>query len=251
MLLDQSTRINRFFNDVINFIFFANCRTCNEPLSSLKEKYICKECFSKITFVKPPYCDKCGKILVESFSEIEKPLCRECQSVKRYFYKARVVGLYEDILRESIHLLKFEKKRCMHKPLGELVINYLKEQQRDLIGQIDFIIPVPLHRKRLKLRGFNQAQLLSLYIGKHFNLPLNFELKRIRYTIPQMNLRREERLRNIKGAFKIKNHHVIVGKTLLLVDDIFTTGATVNECSKVLIEAGAKQVFVLTLARGR
>jgi len=243
--------MNKFFNDLINFIFSANCRTCAEPFSSLKERYICQKCFSRIEFITPPYCDKCGKVLVESFSEIEKPLCKECQTVKRYFYKARGVGVYEDILRESIHIFKFEKKKGIHKPLGELLVNYLKEQHPDLISQIDYIIPVPLHRKRLKLRGFNQAQLLSIYISKYFNLPLNFDLKRIRYTIPQMSLSREERLENIKGAFEVKNYKAIVGKTLLLVDDIFTTGATVNECSQVLIKRGVKQVFVLTLARGR
>ncbi|MEW6097008.1 MAG: ComF family protein [bacterium] len=241
----------KFFNDLINFIFPAKCRTCNESLSTLEEKYICKECFSKIDFIRPPYCDKCGKVLVESFSEIEKPLCKECQTIKRYFYKARVVGVYEGILRESIHIFKFEKKIGLHKPLGELLVNYLKEQQGDLIRQIDFIIPVPLHRKRLKSRGFNQAQLLCCYIERHFNVPLNLDLKRIRFTPPQMNLKREERLQNIKGAFEIKNHNSIMGKSILLVDDIFTTGATVDECSKVLINAGAKQVFVLTLARGR
>lgn len=253
MILDKSTKMkmNRYFNEVINFIFSANCRTCDTPFSSLKEKYICQRCFSKIDFVGPPYCDKCGKLLVESFSQIQRPLCRECQTAKRYFYQARGVGLYENILRESIHLLKFKKKKCLHKPLGELMVNYLKEQQRDLIRQIDFIVPVPLHRKRLKLRGFNQAELLAGYMGKQFNLPLNFELKRIRYTIPQMNLPREERLENIKEAFEVKNPDILVGKTLLLVDDIFTTGATVNECSQVLIKAGAKQVLVLTLARGR
>lgn len=243
--------MNRFFNDLINFIFPVNCRTCDEPFLSLKEKYICNECFSKIKFITPPYCDKCGKILVESFSEIERPLCQECQTHKRYFYKARGVGIYEDVLRESIHILKFEKKEGIHNQLGNLLVNYLKEQHQELISQIDFIIPVPLHRKRLRARGFNQAQLLSISIGNYFNLPLNLDLKRIRFTTPQMNLDREERMQNIKGAFGIKNHHSITRKSILLIDDIFTTGATVNECSKVLIKAGAKQVFVLTLARGR
>jgi ComF family protein len=161
-----------------------------------------------------------------------------------------VVGLYEGTLRQGIHILKFEKKISIHKPLGDLLVNYLKTEQNDLIRQIDFIIPVPLHRKRLRERGFNQAYLLALYIGRHFNIPLNLELKRVRFTTPQMNLRKEERLRNIRGAFEIKNHSSIAGKCLLLVDDIFTTGATVDECSKVLIKAGAKRVFVLTLARG-
>jgi len=243
--------ISHFFNDVVNFIFSANCRICNKPLSSLKEKYICKECFSKIDFIIPPYCDKCGKVLLESFSEIEKPLCTECQTIKRYFYKARVVGVYEGTLRESIHIFKFEKKISMHKPLGDLLVNYLKTHQKELIEETDFIIPVPLHRKRLRARGFNQAQILCMYIGKYFNLPLNLDLKRIKFTTPQVNLRREERLQNIKGAFEVKKPSGVVDKNLLLVDDVFTTGATVNECSKVLIKAGAKKVFVLTLARGR
>lgn len=243
--------MNRFFNDLINFVFPAKCRICNELLLSLKEKYICNDCFSKIEFVTPPYCDKCGKKLKESFSNVEKPLCSECQSIKRHFSLARVVGIYEGTLREGIHILKFEKKIGIHNPLGELLVNYLKEYQMDLISQVDFIIPVPLHRRRLNSRGFNQAQLLAIYIEKYFNIPLNLDLKRIRFTPPQMNLDRKQRLQNIKGAFEIKNHKLICGKCILLVDDIFTTGATVDECSKVLIKAGVKQVFVLTLARGR
>lgn len=240
-----------FFNDLMNFIFASNCRVCENLLSGLEEKYICKDCFSKIEFITPPYCDKCGKILIDSFKEIEKPICRDCHSLKRHFYKARAVGIYEEALREGIHLLKFEKKVGIHKPLGDLLVRYLKEQQDDLIDRIDFVIPVPLHRKRLKSRGFNQAQLLCHYIEKHFNLPVNLDLKRIRFTPPQMNLRRQERLQNIKGAFEIKNKVAIAEKYILLVDDIFTTGATVDECSQVLLKAGAKQVSVLTLARGR
>ncbi len=240
-----------FFNDLMNFIFASDCRVCKNLLSSLEEKYICKDCFSKIEFIKPPYCDKCGKILVESFKRIEKPLCRDCSSHKRHFYKARALGIYEGILREGIHILKFEKKVGIHKPLGDLMVRYLKEQQRNLISRIDFLIPVPLHRKRLKSRGFNQAQLLCEYIEKHLNLPVNLDLKRIRWTTPQMNLGRQERLQNIKGAFEIRNKGTISEKQILLVDDIFTTGATVEECSKVLLKAGAKQVSVLTLARGR
>ncbi|MEW6606332.1 MAG: ComF family protein [bacterium] len=239
------------FDDLINFIFPSKCRTCGKLLPTLAEKYICNECFSKINRVSPPYCDKCGKMLVESFNEIEKPLCEECQIHKKHFLKARIMGVYEGILRESIHIFKFEKKICMQKPLSELLVNYLKEQQGDLISQIDFIIPVPLHRKRFRVRGFNQAQLLAFHIGRYFNLPLNLDLKRIRFTTPQMNLEREQRIQNIKGAFAVKNQNIITNKHLLLVDDIFTTGATVNECSKVLMKAGAKQVFVLTLARGR
>jgi ComF family protein len=240
-----------FFNDLINFVFASNCRVCKNLLLSLEEKYICKDCFSKIGFIKPPYCDRCGKILVESFKGIEKPICRDCLIIKRHFYKARAVSIYEGVLREGIHILKFEKKIGIHKPLGDLLVNYLSIQQKDLIGRIDFVIPVPLHRKRLKARGFNQAQLLCHYIERHFNLPINLDLKRIRYATPQMNLGMQERLQNIKGAFEVRNKSTISGKHILLVDDIFTTGATVDECSKVLLKAGAKQVEVLTLARGR
>ncbi|MDI6736754.1 MAG: ComF family protein [bacterium] len=235
----------------MNFIFASDCRVCKNLLSSLEEKYICKDCFSKIEFITSPYCDKCGKILVESFKEIEKPICKDCYSLKRYFYEARAVSIYEGALREGIHILKFEKKVGIHKPLGDLLVRYLKEQQEDLISRIDFLIPVPLHRKRFNSRGFNQAQLLCDYIEKHLNLPVILDLQRIRWTTPQMNLGRSERLQNIKGAFEVKNKDTISGKQILLVDDIFTTGATVNECSRVLIKAGAKQVSVLTLARGR
>lgn len=240
-----------FFNDLLNFIFSSNCRVCENWLSSMEEKYICKNCFSKIGFIEPPYCEKCGKLLVESFKGIDKPICKDCHGTKRHFFKARAVGIYEGALREAIHILKFEKKVGIHKPLGDLLVNYLRVQQKDLIDRIDFVMPVPLHRKRFRARGFNQAQLLCQDIERHFNLPISLDLKRIRFTTPQMNLGRLERLQNIKGAFEVRDKNTISGKQILLVDDIFTTGATVDECAKVLLKARARQVSVLTLARGR
>lgn len=112
------------------------------------------------------------------------------------------------------------------------------------------LLPVPLHHKRLREREFNQSLLLAKKIGKALKIPLIPDnLQRIRWTRPQIELKGEERLINVKGAFALKNHKTIEGKSILLIDDVYTTGATVRECSKILKKAGVEKVYVLTLAR--
>lgn len=242
--------IKRLFCDLLNLILPTQCKICNQPLERFEEKFICSDCWTKVELYSSPQCYQCGKGLADSLKHIQQPICRECKTEKRYFYQARPVGHYRGVLKESILLFKFGKKTALRKAMGNLLIDYLKTQI-EMVKEIDLILPVPLHWWRKYQRGFNQSELLSVSISRYFQLRLlNNVLCRIKATIPQSALKRNKRLNNIKDAFVVKQPNKVADKTILLIDDVYTTGATVNECAKVLTKAGAKRVYVLTLSRG-
>lgn len=173
-------------------------------------------------------------------------LCGACRKKLPHFKKATAVGVYEGTLSEAIHLLKYQKKQAMAKHLNTIITDALLQRLTDN----DIIIPVPLHKRRLNERGFNQSLLIAHYISNRFSIPLCIDgLQRVRWTRPQIELTRDERLRNVKGAFAVKDKMTFNGKRCILVDDVYTTGATVNECAKALKKAGAKEVNVFTIAR--
>ena len=161
---------------------------------------------------------------------------------KRYFSWARGVLIYDDASAKAIHRFKYNRDTTYSRPLGSIISSY-----SELKG-LDMVIPVPLHIKRLRERGFNQSLLLAKAVGKSHRITVEpYTLKRIRWTEPQVNLSGKERKLNVKGAFEVQKD--VKGKRILLVDDVYTTGATVRECSKILKKSGAKDVCVLTLAR--
>jgi len=231
---------------LFDLIFPSQCKICGGVLGAAK--WVCKGCLGNTRFISPPYCDCCGIPLSPLFLEVERPLCKECQSRPMYFREARAVALYKGVMRECIHLFKYEKKEALSKPLGELMI----ESMNDYWGgkSFDLIISVPLHPARKRERGFNQAELLARAIKEHLALPLDIHsLRRIKPTTSQTTLNRRERLQNVKGAFQAKDKSAFFKKKILLIDDLFTTGATIDECSRIMIEAGAQEVYALTLAR--
>jgi ComF family protein len=177
------------------------------------------------------------------FSSEYAEICWQCVKKAPPFSKVMNYGLYEGALADAINHLKFHGLKRLARPLGRLLLSF------DLPG-IDCIIPVPLSIKRLRERGFNQSLLIAKVISEEIKVPLMMDvlLKR-KETPPQTSLTAKERLSNLKKAFVVKGN--IQGLSLLLVDDVMTTGATVTECSKMLIKAGAKEVIVLTLARAR
>jgi ComF family protein len=157
------------------------------------------------------------------------------------FSKVLSYGLYEGVLQEAISQLKFHSVKRLSKPLGRLLLSF------DLSG-INGIVPVPLSMKRLRERGFNQSLLIARIVSKEKGIPMLIDiLLKEKETPPQTGLSAKERLSNLKGAFEVKGN--IEGMRLLLVDDVMTTGATITECAKVLMKAGAKEVIALTLAR--
>jgi ComF family protein len=160
---------------------------------------------------------------------------------------ARAAGTYEGALREAIHRWKYEEKTYLTAFFGEKLTEVFYQYWNS--RSFDLILPVPLHSRRLRERGFNQALLLAMELSRRTRIPCSKRLLRKRFsTPPQVDLSGEEREKGVRRSFQIQKPGEIEGRSILLVDDVYTTGATVNECSRVLLRAGAKRIDVLTLA---
>lgn len=242
-----------FLSYWVNLLYPTTCAICNRKSSD----HFCPTCWDKIELFKQPLCPKCGRPFTSDISLSRSPdhLCSECRDIKTYFDKAIAIGPYDGTLAEAIHLFKYNRKKGLGRILGRIMVDNIISSSSlfhtELVEVSSLIIlPVPLHPKRLREREFNQSLLLAKEISLTFRIPLiPYNLQRVRWTRPQIELKGEERLKNVKGAFKVKNPKDIEGKSLLLIDDVYTTGATVRECSKVLKKSGAEKVYVLTLAR--
>ncbi len=231
--------------------------------SSLKEKFrfdrlftpfLCSACLAGFAPVESPICISCG-IMFKS-REGDDHFCGDCIKLPKKFKTARAPGIYDQALMRAIHCFKYKGKIQLARPFGALLFaSFLNLWD---IRDIDMVIPVPLHMKRLRDRGFNQAYLL-VKNWKALAMDLNIEwhditidrcaLVRNKWTEPQTGLGRKKRIKNIKNAFKVDDPSKIDTKRILVVDDVYTTGATANECAKALLKSGAKSVDVLTLAR--
>lgn len=233
-----------FADRILRFFLPSQCSCCEKFLDE-EEKGFCKSCLSEIYWIEPPFCIICGTPFISQ--EIENHTCGECISKKRYFTTARAVGCYDGSLREAIHKWKYEGKISLTSIFGEWMKKGFYRYWNS--SSFDLIIPVPLHKSRLRERGFNQSLLLVKELSRLTRIPYGKRiLLKKKPTTPQVELNFSEREKAIKGSFEIERKDYIEGKRILLVDDVYTTGATVNESSKVLINSGAKRVDVLTLA---
>lgn len=216
--------------------------------------YLCSSCIRGLVAVESPICDCCG-LPFKSRQGNDHP-CSDCIDSPKKFRLARAALVYEQTLTTIIHCFKYQGKIQLAKPLAELLWTaFCRFWEQD---SIDIIIPVPLHIKRLRKRGFNQTYLLvrnwNAAAGRNDpgrpDLPVERNaLVRTVFTAPQSALGRAERSHNIKNAFTLIDPHKIINKRILLIDDVYTTGATVNECARMLLKFGAEHVDVLTLAR--
>lgn len=236
--------MNRWLTPLITFVFPAKCRRCETPMGVGKVHYLCDDCWKQIELLKPPWCQLCG---LPCWSAV----CADCREHPPLFGQLRAVAFYEPTLREAVHLMKYEKKQVISKHLNQLLQTHLPE---DLVSTgYDFLLPIPLHTNRLRQRGFNQAEQIAQGVAQVWGVPVRTDiLFRIRDTVPLSSLgSHEERLKNIAGAFEVRSPDPIQGRKILLIDDIFTTGTTINEALKVLQVASPDCVDVLTLTRTR
>jgi ComF family protein len=175
--------------------------------------------------------------------------CGACRKKRPVYDRAIAAGMYEDKLRQAVHALKYNGRTELAGPLADYMVRHLDAPFYP--AQADLILPVPLHKNRLRSRGFNQALLLAkaLFRGDDARRIRHDVLHRLVDTTPQVNLKGEERRKNVRGAFAVSVPETVRGKGILLMDDVYTTGATINECARVLKKAGALSVWALTLAR--
>lgn len=207
---------------------------------------LCLNCMRGIHFITSPLCLSCG--IPFSAEQENDHLCGQCLTEKKPYAVARSVARYEGTILTAIYMFKYHGKTAIGKVLGNIMADFVSGIWD--MNAFDLIIPVPLHIKRLRERGFNQAVILARVLSKRFKITLDISsLRRTLFTPPQVGLGRKERSVNVKGAFSIINQNLISGKRILLIDDVYTTGSTLIECSRVLLEVNAEAVAVLTMAR--
>ena len=226
------------------------CINCGRPVSSQNLYSLCDDCISEIKWANGKLCRRCGKLLEDWYPD---DICGECRNSERSFDSGISCFQYTDIERKLIQDFKYHGKSYMSRTFSEIAFDKIKAVcGSDL--DFDLMIPVPMYPSKEKMRGYNQASLLARYTAEKLGIPFRDDiLLRTRNTAPMNRLGIKDRADNLKGAFRLRygTEKSVKGRHILLTDDIYTTGATSEACSKVLKEAGACRITVLSLASGR
>lgn len=226
-------------------VWTPRCPLCGEVTE--EPDVFCPGCLLYMTPVVPPFCLICGAELDPEAAPADR-VCGRCKLEPPAFTEARAFGRYGESLAEAVRGFKFRSRRLLLPAVNGLLARADREHFGEAI--FDAVVPVPLHRDRVTERGFNQAADLARAVARRRGIPLlQSALVRRKDTLPQYGLNLKERRRNVEGAFKVTRAEQVRGRRILLIDDVMTTGATVNECARVLLKAKANEVCVLTLAR--
>ena len=230
---------------ILNIIYPLKCVHCN-ALTLKDDKHLCDECFYSLARQTPPFCLKCGRSINQE-KDIKEGICLNCKTKNFHFDKAWSICSYEGLIRDLIHNFKYRQK-LQYQYIFKSLINEFLETYK-ILNDIDIIIPIPLHATRLREREYNQSQILANIVSETINKPiLSDTLIRIKNTKPQIELSDKQRIQNISGCFAIRNQHAINSGNILLIDDVFTTGATISEAARIIKEYNPGKIFALTLA---
>ncbi len=234
-------------NTVKEIIYPKACPICGmaAPVVDGVRADICRDCEDKVVAIGDMYCLKCGKELESE----EEQYCYDCKRLTHVYTQGAAAFVYTDGIKQSIYRYKYKGRREYAGWYGKMLAKHCGSRIR--LWRPDVIIPIPLHRHKLHERGYNQAKLMADALGENMGISVNedYLIRNIR-TAPMKNLTGEERIKNLKNAFIINRYDVKYNK-VLLVDDIYTTGATVDACAKVLEEHGVKQVYCVSLCVGK
>jgi Predicted amidophosphoribosyltransferases len=208
-------------------------------------KLICEPCRLRLHPLTEPLCKRCGKPL----SAVEAEYCPDCGRKKHLYTRGRAALEYDSVMRESISRFKYKNRR----EYGDFYVQELLDTCGMAVRSwdVDLLIPIPLHKSRRRKRGFNQAELIARKLGRELGIPVSVKsLLRTKKTSPQKELNDQERRNNLKNAFYAVDYHVKF-KKILLIDDIYTTGSTIDAAAAVLLESGAEKVYFLSISIGR
>jgi ComF family protein len=248
------------------FTFFpADCRICSSPLIEVSRLPVCQTCLRELRPLHGSYCSVCGETLHppgfrnqletdRADTGLAETRCQLCQRADPPFERAVAYGSYDRELRDLIHVLKFQQVRPAAAVLGRMLAEEMARLEQTMpIGTLA-VVPVPLHKRKQAQRGFNQAEVIASAALKQLARPKRFDLcagvlLRRRETGSQIGLTRHQRRENLRGAFAVCDPTRILNRDILLIDDVYTTGTTASECSRVLLRAGAARVWVATVAR--
>ena len=234
---------------VLELVYPTKCPFCGEIVSAGKKKTaahngICKECREKYPYISEPRCMCCGKPLTDPVKEY----CYDCSRQKHFFVDGRSLWVHKDAVENAVYAMKYQNRRIygqtFGKELAEQFSSYLWKRK------ITRIVPVPLHLRRKRKRGFNQAEIIAKVLAENTGISMDAgAIKRTRATSPQKELGDKGRKRNIRGAFTAQKS--VKGENIVLIDDIYTTGSTLDEAARVLKKAGAENVYFLTVSIGQ
>ncbi len=232
----------------LSLLYPEVCQLCQNARAGPGTWYICAKCLSEVEYLQPPWCERCGLpfhgAITESFE------CGNCQNLKLHFARARSAVQAKGPVLEAIHGYKYRREMWFE---GFLVDLLLTRAVPELVtsGGWDCLVPVPLHHVKQRERQFNQAERLAAPLARALGLPVRTDLvARVQPTSTQTRLSREDRQRNVRQAFSLRRGMSPAGLKVIVIDDVFTTGATTNACARVLAEGGAGEVCVWTVARG-
>jgi ComF family protein len=234
----------RLFRAFINLIFPKRCPVCARPLKPSSDKFLCIECSQEIKINLPPFCKKCGRPLRFSNSK-----CSQKHKNMNQLDRVWVACHYEGALRKLIHRIKYYGRIDLLEFAGFICVNFAVKYMD--LKNLDYITYVPQSRSKKKQREFNQSEVISAYLAQKLKISfLKGALVKTKSTIAQVELNGQKRLSNLRGAFLSRKDKILKEKNILLIDDVLTTGATLNECAGSLKKAGAKSVYALVLASG-
>ena len=238
----------RILNGFLNLIYPEVCFLCSVPVSRHREYGVCDSCWDKALTLKivPPRCVSCG-LPLRNFEDSSEHLCGDCIQQMPPYAGARSFGYYTAELSRLIQGLKFQDRRNLVKLFVPLLAGAFFDSWRR--EDFDLIVPVPLHVKRKRERGYNQSELLARLLARQIAIPCSRALIRVRLTLPQVGLTDSQRLENVRKAFRCTKPQQISERRILLIDDVMTTGATATSASRTLLEGGARRISVLTVAR--
>ncbi|MBI1748522.1 MAG: ComF family protein [Acidobacteria bacterium] len=242
-------KLRTALDGVLSLVYPDFCKICGAFVAQSRNASICEDCWDGIRRIENPICHGCGLPLPAGYQQMASPpRCGECLFEAYPFDIGRAAAYYEGPLREAIHLFKFGRRRNLAHRLSDLLFHVYQEHRIHMPA--DAIVAVPLHASRLRERGFNQSELMAKELARRIRLPYDpTVLTRWRATPPQSGQNKKARARNIHRAFQTRYPKRIENNAFLLVDDVFTTGATLTECARSLRAAGARAVYALTLAR--
>ncbi len=235
---------------IVDILFPRRCPLCQEVVVP-KDRKACYTCVSKLTPIEEPSCKKCSKAIVEQ----EQEYCYDCVRQKHHYERGFAIYVYEGKIKKSLLDFKFQGKQEYADFYIEQLIRHTGDKLHKL--SLDLILPVPLHPRKQRVRGFNQAELLAQGIADFLKIPVYTKiLCRTKYTRPQKSLDDKERLHNLEKAFEVDLESIpypdgLMGKKILLVDDIYTTGSTIEACTRTLLRVGCAKVFFITVCIGK
>jgi len=231
----------------LGFVYPEVCQICGREHATVSEGFVCVECWQKVRFIKPPFCERCGLPYEGDITTAFE--CGNCREMELHFRSARSAVLAGELMLDVIHRYKYQRALWFEPFLADLLVR----QAAPALAREkwDMIVPVPLHPTRRREREFNQAERLGNHLSRATGIPMNTSLlERVESTQTQTQLGRQERAANMRNAFALRPDGEVKRARVVVLDDVFTTGATTSACAKVLMSAGAEDACVWTVARG-